>query len=344
MDNASISSLYASSLATSSITATRLTIGAPAIAFANGPTFSVESTLYSSKNVVVTGGPGDYLTPFTVSNVKPVGIGPTDPYPIEISFRLNFNGPYIPGYFAQIPGLTLFPNGELTSQLTLGSLNDSNTITSLYGVFGSNQTFSTDPNAGGISVPTGPQPSSFFHLTGTMVGNSAFSFQFFSRSNANISVIDSNATITMNNGILQWPYSLNGTTIQNSLNDMSVRTLYYYGGLNFASDPALKENIEDADLGRCTEIVESIPLYHYKFKDFYLSTFGVEDAHRLGVLATDLETFFPKSVTYTTIDGFDSTIRMIDTQQLEMAHLGATKALLARVEDLKKKIEAALGA
>jgi hypothetical protein len=292
--------------------------------------------------VVITGGPGDFLTPFTVSNVKPPGLGPTDPYPIEVSFRLNFNGPYLPGYFAMVPGLTLFPNGEPTSILTLRTLNDSNTITELYGIFGSNQTYSSDPSSG-IPIPTGPLPSSFFHLTGTMIGNSAFSFQFQSRSNSFFSAIDSNAFIRMENGVLQWPYSLNGITIQNSLNDMSLRSLYYYGGLSFASDPSLKESITDANLERCMEIVDKIPLHRYKFKDFYLSSFGIQDAHRLGVLADELETVFPKSITYTRLDGvpaaYQSTIRMIDTQQLDMAHIGATKAIVQRVSTLTSRVQ-----
>lgn len=340
---ASFSSITTSSLITSSITATRFTLGVPIQPSTSGPTFSVDTTIFNSTNVIITGGPGDYLTPFTVSNVKPPGIDPEDPYPVEVSFRLNFNGPYIPGYFAYVTGLTLFPQSQPTSAVILRSINDSNTVAALYGFLGSNQTFSNDPNVGGIPVPIGEQPSSFFHLTGTMIGNSAFSLQFLSRSNANVSFIDSNASITIQNGVLQWPYALNGTTIQNSLNDMSLRSLFYYGSLNFASDPLLKENIIPANLERCADIIETIPLVRYKYKDYYLSTFHVQDAHRLGVLATDLEQIFPKSITYTTLEGVPvehrSTIRTIDTQQLEMAHIGATQYLFHRTANLFSTVQ-----
>jgi hypothetical protein len=340
----SVSSLTTSSITASSITATRLTLGAapPSSVTSLQPFFTIDST-FPSTNVIVTGGPGNYLTPFTVSNVPPPGIDPEDAYPIEVSFRLNFNGPYVPGYFAYVTGLSLFPNTEAVSAVVLRSINGSNNVAALYGYLGSNQTFSNDPNTGGVPVPLGPTPSSFFHLTGTMRGASAFSLQFLSRSNANVSIVDSNTTITMQNGVLQWPYALNGTTIQNPFNDMSLRSLYYFGSLNFTSDPALKEGVIPADLERCADIIRDIPLVRYKYKDYYLSTFEVRDAHRLGVLATDLERVFPKSISYMTLEGVPaehrSTIRTVDTGQLEMAHIGATQLLLRRATALTSTVE-----
>jgi hypothetical protein len=167
-----------------------------------------------------------------------------------------------------------------------------------------------------------------------MYGNSEFSIQFQSRSNDNYTGIDPNTSITMNNGVLRWPYFLNGTTIQNSLNDMSVRSIYYYGALNFASDPALKECIDYANLSTCSQRIAELPLRRFKYIDSYLSTFQQNDTHRLGFLANEVEAAFPKSVTYTEIPELHSTFRMIDTQQIEMSHIGATKQLMRRVEDL----------
>jgi len=179
-------------------------------------------------------------------------------------------------------------------------------------------------------------------VSGTMYGNSAFSLQFQSRSNDNYVGIDSNNTITINNVAIRWPYYLNGTTIQNPFNDMSLRNLYYYGSLNYASDPSLKENIRDADLYKCYSAVERIPLRRYKYIDPYISTFKQRDTYRLGFIATDLEEIFPKSITYTQImdiPGYESTFRMIDTQQIEMAHIGATKVLMGRVSSLYTTLE-----
>jgi hypothetical protein len=276
-----------------------------------------------------------------MSNVKPAGINPGDPYTVEASFQLNFNGPELPGFFGFINGLSLFPNGESNSQIAIRTYNDSNTVTTLYGLFGTVQTYSTPPNTGGIPLPTAPLPSSFIHITGTMYGNSAFSFQFQARSNDNFVGIDSNNTILINNGVIRWPYYLNGTTIQNSLNDMSVRTLYYYGSLNFASDPALKTDIVPANLAQCASTVAALPLRRYRYNDLYVSTFKPSDVHRLGFIATELETQFPKSITYTYLDAMNSTFRTVDTQQVEMAHLGATQHLMQRVTDLAAQISMA---
>jgi hypothetical protein len=39
-------------------------------------------------------------------------------------------------------------------------------------------------------------------------------------------------------------------------------------------------------------------------------------------------------VTYTDIPALHSTFRMIDTQQIDMAHIGATKLLMQKVDSL----------
>ena len=339
MDAATISTVITSSITASTLTASRITIGAPPSLVANGPTFVAENTAYPSTNVVTTGGPGDYLTPFLVSNVRPPGINPGDPYEVQMSFALNMNGPVLPGYYATILGFNLYPAGESNSVISVRTNNDITNIATLYGLYGTNQSYATPENTGGIPLPPPPLPTSFIHVVGTMYGNSAFSLQFLSRSNDNFSAIDSNNSVTIQNGAITWPYFLNGTTIQNSLNDMSVRSIYYYGGLNFASDPSLKENIEDADLAKCYDIVSKIPLRRFKYVDAYLSTFQQKDKHRLGFIATELEEVFPKSVTYTEIPSFHSTFRMIDTQQMDMAHIGATKYLMNKMASLYTTLE-----
>ena len=342
MDLATMSTVATSSITGNAITASRITIGAAPPVGINGPSFVADTTLYPSTNVTISGGPGDYLTPFLISNVRPPGINPGDPYTVQASFALNFNGPVLPGYYASILGFNLYPGSESNCVVSIRTNNDAANLVTLYGLYGTNQSYSTPPNTGGIPVPAQPLPSSFIHVVGTMYGNSAFSIQFQSRSNDNFSAIDSNNSITINNGVIRWPYFLNGTTIQNSLNDMSVRSIYYYGGLNFASDPALKENIEDADLPLCYQTIQQMPLRRFKYIDAYLSTFQQKDTHRLGLIATDLEKVFPKSITYTSlteIPGFQSTFRMIDTQQVDMAHIGATQHLMRKVERLYETIE-----
>jgi len=333
MDAATCSSLTTSSINARAMTATTINMGSPPTPGIHGPYFVLDNS-YPQQNVSVTGGPGDSFTPFLVTSVKPPGINPGDPYPVEVSFSLNFNGPTIPGYYATIQAFSLIPGTEASCLVSLRTNNDATNITTLYGLYGTNQSYSTPPDTGGIPIPSGTLPASFIHIIGTMYGNSEFSVQFQSRSNDNYSGIDSNTSITMNNGVLRWPYFLNGTTIQNSLNDMAVRSIYYYGALNFASDSALKEKIEFANLSTCSQRIAELPLHRFKYIDSYLSTFQQKDMHRLGFLANEVEAAFPKSVTYTEIPELHSTFRMIDTQQIEMSHIGATKQLMQRVEHL----------
>jgi hypothetical protein len=268
--------------------------------------------------------------------VKPPSIGPGQSYPIAAAFQINWNGPVVPAFFQRV-ATTLFWGNERSCELAVFS-PDSSQLTRLYGLNGANQSYTGSNQI--LSTPV----TTALYVTGTMVGFSAFSLNFQALSNAIYSGIDTGSGITMQNGILRWPYSLNATTIQNTFNDISTRNMYYYGSLNFTSDPRLKENIEDADLARCYKTITDIPLRRYKFKDAYLSTFQQTDAHRLGFLATEVAEFFPKSVIATELAAasLPSTVRTIDTQQVEMAHLGATKYLMLEVERLENELQVAL--
>ena len=119
---------------------------------------------------------------------------------------------------------------------------------------------------------------------------------------------------------------------------MSIRNVYYYGSLNFASDPRIKENIVDADLKMCYNTIGALPLRKYKYNADYCSTFQIGDESRLGFLATDLLPHFPKSVhtSDTLFPSLSTSLLTIDTAQVEMAHLGATKYMMAELERLEK--------
>jgi hypothetical protein len=337
MDSVYVSTLSASTFQVSSIVATNLEFGTdPDIFFGNYYEVLV------STNCIVTGGPGDWPRPYFISNVKPEEIGPGEPYSVNVVFGNRYPPPgsIIPGQ-TQGGSMTLYPTGELASQLQFCFLACSFGVT-IYGLYGTNQTQAVGFQAGGSLDPNYPVAQ----FTGTMYGDSSFSANFAAAFNQNYSILsDSNAGIIVRNGAIRFPYSLNGVTIDNALNDMSLRTLYYYGGLNFASDPALKENIQPADEERCLDIIESLPLRRYKYKDAYLSSFHLKDAHRLGFLATEVEHFFPNSVVYTQLQSLPefSTIRTIDTNQVEMAHIGATKSLMHKVEELTARIGTAFG-
>ena len=318
MNFAYVSSLTASTIQASTIQTTRFTVGAPTTATL--PDF----TLSSSSNVVITGGPGNYLTPYFLSNVIPGGQNPAVAYTAAAAFIADYKtSPPPPGL---VIGYTarLFWAGETSSYLTIPG------GPTLYGTYGSDQTAS------------GVLSQSTFQTIGTLYGNSSYSISFGFQYSPNVNSLDSNSVIEFNNGAIRWNYALNATTIQNSLNDIATRNLYYYGSLNFASDPRIKEDIQDADLARCYETVAALPLRRYKYIDSYCSTFQVADSHRLGFLATDLLPHFPKSVhmSDSIYPEFSTSLLTIDTAQIEMAHLGATKYLMQEVTRLEQLLKA----
>jgi hypothetical protein len=129
--------------------------------------------------------------------------------------------------------------------------------------------------------------------------------------------------LDMNDTVMRWPYNVNQTTIQNIYNDMSIRNISYLGSLNQASDVQLKEDIEYADVSRCHSIFDSVFLKRFSWRQPHA------DTRVLGVLAPDIKRVFPKSV------GEIHGIANVDSEQLEMAHIGVTKRLQQRVEALE---------
>jgi hypothetical protein len=157
----------------------------------------------------------------------------------------------------------------------------------------------------------------------------------------NLNSVDSNTPsdlsggITMRKGIIEWPSTIYGTSIANPYNDIQTRSLFYTGSLNSVSDPALKRDLGEADLDSCVAAAQ-IPLHTYEYKLAFASTFQTKDVRRLGILTTELSTFFPKSVTTEYV--MDTETQVASTDQLRYAHLGATKFLIAEVQRLRQKL------
>ena len=141
----------------------------------------------------------------------------------------------------------------------------------------------------------------------------------------------------MNQGSLVFPYNNNGITIENMFNDASLRTLYYTGSLNNASDPALKEQILPADLNICYRTLEALPLRTYSYTAPYCSTFRVRDVNRIGFITKEVEPYFPNSITVRPFEeGWGpSSIQMLDAGQIKYTHMGVTQALMWIVEELE---------
>jgi hypothetical protein len=63
-----------------------------------------------------------------------------------------------------------------------------------------------------------------------------------------------------------------------------------------SSDERIKEDIQLADLDQCYDAIKAIPLKRYKWRDEVYSEEQVADRHKLGWIAQDVETVFPKAV------------------------------------------------
>jgi hypothetical protein len=319
----SVSSLIASTIQTSTLSAAKITMGSAPT------TVSPFFVPQVGTNIDISGGPGDYLTPYYLSNAIPPGQDPLLPYTTAITFNPNYQGSPPPPGLVVTYSASLFWAGELQSYVQVCPAGGG---PSLYGLYQQDQTV------------TGTLQVSTFQIAAVLYGSSAISVTFGFQYSANPTQIDSNTLIEFNNGILHWNYAVNGTTIQNSLNDISTRNLFYYGSLNFASDPRIKEDVHDANLQMCYETIRDIPLRRFKYIDSYCSAFGVSQTPRLGFLATDLETCFPKSVHETVFPELSSSFKTIDTAQIEMAHLGATKYLMQQVSSLEADIRSIMAA
>jgi len=153
---------------------------------------------------------------------------------------------------------------------------------------------------------------------------------------------NSNTGIQMNSGILRFPYKTNGITINNQFNDASMRSIFYSGQLRNASDPALKEDITAADTAICYSTLSSTPLKRYKYIEPYISTFRLQDAHRLGFLTTDVADVFPKSVTPLAHEPhawIPINTQGLDVGQMKLAHYGVTQHLQSLISTLEWEVE-----
>ena len=114
------------------------------------------------------------------------------------------------------------------------------------------------------------------------------------------------------------------------------------------SDERIKEDIELADLDLCYEAIKAIPLKRYKWRDEIYTAEQVTDRRKLGWIAQDVETVFPKAVgthefKYNQVFEEDKLIsedviedcRNLNADQLYAAMYGAVQKLMAKVETLE---------
>lgn len=103
-----------------------------------------------------------------------------------------------------------------------------------------------------------------------------------------------------------------------------------------SSDERIKENIELADLDICYNNIKQLDLKRYKWKDEFIENHSVEDKHRIGWIAQEVEQIIPKAITTKKnekygIDDFKS----LDADQIYASMYGCIKKLIEKVEKLE---------
>jgi len=92
------------------------------------------------------------------------------------------------------------------------------------------------------------------------------------------------------------------------------------------SDQRIKENIVLADIDRCYEIVKTLDLKRYTWKDEFISAEMARDRSKLGWIAQEVETVFPKAVDTVDMYGI-SDCKTLNSDQIYAVMYGAIKKL-----------------
>eukprot|EP00798_Chlamydomonas_sp_ICE-L_P031005 gene31005-biopygen5603 len=105
------------------------------------------------------------------------------------------------------------------------------------------------------------------------------------------------------------------------------------------SDRRIKENICNADLERCYEIVREVPLRRFSWrKDVYTPDQVGNDRSKLGWIAQEVQAVFPKAVSTQSMFGMDDCLAL-NNDQLIAALYGCVKCMQARINSLEKKMK-----
>lgn len=64
-----------------------------------------------------------------------------------------------------------------------------------------------------------------------------------------------------------------------------------------SSDERIKEDIKEADYKLCYENIKNLELSYYKYKDEFVKNHDINDIHKLGWIAQNVEKIIPKAVT-----------------------------------------------
>ena len=105
-----------------------------------------------------------------------------------------------------------------------------------------------------------------------------------------------------------------------------------------SSDERLKENIQDADLDLCYNNVDKLRLVKYTWKDEVYTTDQVSDRSKLGWIAQEVETVFPKAVEKHNMHGYDD-CRTLNNDQIIASLYGCIQKLIQKCESRQNTID-----
>ena len=105
-----------------------------------------------------------------------------------------------------------------------------------------------------------------------------------------------------------------------------------------SSDERLKENIQDADLDICYNNVDKLRLVKYTWKDEVYTSDQVSDRSKLGWIAQEVETVFPKAVEKHNMHGYDD-CRTLNNDQIIASLYGCIQKLIQKCESRQNTID-----
>lgn len=211
------------------------------------------------------------------------------------------------------------PSGSGTLSIPKISLNSTNnnalSITNTASAGLSNLSFTTNNTTwevGGRS--SGAFAPNLFYI----YGNSAFRFVINSSGNVGI-------------GTTNPAYQLELTT--DSAGKPTTNTW------TTTSDERVKEDIKDADLDICYNNVKNLKLKYFKWKDDFIDDHLVEDKHKLGWIAQEVETVIPKAVITTKNEKYEiDDFKSLNSDQIIACLYGAVQKLIEKNEKLEEFI------
>ena len=104
-----------------------------------------------------------------------------------------------------------------------------------------------------------------------------------------------------------------------------------------SSDARLKDNIVDADLNMCYNNIKNLKLKKYTWKDTVYTTEQVSDRSKLGWIAQEVETVFPKAVEKHDMHGYED-CRTLNTDQIIASMYGCAKQIITNYNNDDNKL------